>query len=209
MTIITQKFNPPLRICKKNCHNVCLVSERKWTTELSETAQTEDVLYIGSMQTEEVWKHYHNQYYISNYGYVVEIKAQDKEKAERIIPESLKAANEESAGVRWADFSNELKNLFRENALVPQNRKDSGCQICLNITGNTPEYDIHRLVARFFLEKPKDENQYVVHHIDNNSYNNHVSNLIYLPSASHQGEEHKVYHPMSRQKRRMLAWERV
>ena len=197
MTIITQKFNPPLRICKKNCHNVCLVSERKWTTELSETAQTEDVLYIGSMQTEEVWKHYHNQYYISNYGYVVEIKAQDKEKAERIIPESLKSANEESAGVRWADFSNELKNLFRENALVPQNRKDSGCQICLNITGNTPEYDIHRLVARFFLEKPKDENQYVVHHIDNNSYNNHVSNLIYLPSASHQGEEHEVYHPMS------------
>lgn len=197
MTIVTQKFNPPLRICKKNCHDACLVSERKWTTELSGTTKTEDALYIGSMQTEEVWKHYYKQYYISNYGYVVKIKPENKAKAEKLIPESLKAADEASAGVRWADFSNDLKNLFRENAFVPKNRKDSGCQICLNITGNTPKYDIHLLVAHFFLEKPKDGNQYVVHHIDNNSYNNNVTNLIYLPSASHQGKEHEVYHPMS------------
>ena len=197
MTIVTQKFNPPLRICRKNHQNVCLISERNWTTELPETAQTEDVLYIGSMQIEEVWKHY-DKYYISNYGYVVEIKAEDEDKAKSLIPESLKSANEESAGVRWVDFSDELKNLFRENALVPQNRKDSGCQICLNITGKNIEEDIHRLVARFFLEKPTDGNQYVVHHIDNNSYNNNVTNLIYLPKESHAFGQHEVYHPMSK-----------
>ena len=49
------------------------------------------------MQIEENWKHYYKGYYVSNYGYVVKIKDEDKEKAEKIIPEELKKADEVSS----------------------------------------------------------------------------------------------------------------
>lgn len=205
MTIVMQKFNPPLQVCKNYKLDFCFIEERKWCDELATASVTggvsEDVRYIGSMQINEVWKHYYKEYYVSNYGYVVKIRDENKEKAERLIPEELKNADEKSLGVQWLDFSNELKDLFRENAFIPYNRQNSGCQVCLNITGNTAEYDIHRIIARFFLEKPEDYNEqsYVVHHIDNNSYNNQVTNLIYLPAATHRGEQHRIYHPMSHQ----------
>lgn len=206
MTTVKQSFNPPLQICKNNCNDFCTVSERKWGIDSDEIfglkgekGELEDIRYIGSMQIEEVWKHYYEEYYVSNYGYIVKIKEEDREKAENLIPEELKHADEMSSGCRWAEFSNELKNLFRDNAFIPVNRQNSGCQVCLNITGNTAKYDVHRIVARFFLTKPDDydENKYVVHHIDNNSYNNQVTNLIYLPANTHTGEQHKIYHPMS------------
>ena len=205
MTIVKQKFNPPLRICKNRSEEVCSISERLWyaeenTDELRNASKCfSDIGYIGSMQIEENWKHYYKGYDVSNYGYVVKIKDEDKEKAEKIIPEELKKADEVSSGYRWLDFSDELKNLFRENALVPKNRQNSGRQICLNITGKTADYDIHKIIARFFLTKPENyiEKKYVVHHIDNNSYNNSVTNLIYLAADTHIGNQHKIYHPMS------------
>lgn len=205
MTTVKQKFWPPLDVCLDECGKSCFILERLWTTENKAKNKnvyeecTEELGYIGSRQIAEVWKHYYNEYYISNYGYVVKIEEKDAEKAEKIIPDELKSANEESMGYSWNDFSEELKTLFRENAFIPYNRKDSGCQVCLNITGNTAKYDVHRLVARFFLSKPEDfgEKRYVVHHIDNNSYNNSVTNLIYLPADTHSGNQHKIYHPMS------------
>lgn len=196
--VITQIFNPPLRLCDKNCNDFADVKKRKWcaASENGSANQNFDkIAYIGSRQIEEVWKHYWKEYYISNYGYIVKIKPED----ESLISEDLKNADENSAGVRWLDFKEELKKIFRERAFVPLNRVNSGCQICLNITGNSAEYDIHRLVARFFLKKPIDfeEKKYVVHHIDNNSYNNSVTNVVYLSADSHFGGQHKIYHPMS------------
>lgn len=96
MTIVKQKFNPPLRICKNRSEEVCSISERLWyaeenTDELKNASKCfSDIGYIGSMQIEENWKHYYKGYYVSNYGYVVKIKDEDKEKAEKIIPEELK-----------------------------------------------------------------------------------------------------------------------
>ena len=205
MDILKQKFWPPLDICLNKCGESCFVSERFWVSEnkteglnLSDDMRDE-VKYIGSFQIAEVWKHYYKEYYISNYGYIVKIREEDKEKAEKIIPEKLKSADETSMGYPWIDFSNELKDLFRKNAFIPFNRQGSGCQVCLNLTGKSAEYDVHKLVARFFLEKPKDfdKKSYVVHHIDNNSYNNNVTNLIYLTADTHQRNQHKIYHPMS------------
>lgn len=205
MDIIKQQFCPPLNICLNKCDETCTVSERLWTSEneteglnLSKNMGNE-TKYIGSFQIAEVWKHYYKEYYISNYGYIVKIREKDKEKAEKIIPEELKSADETSTGYPWIEFSNELKKLFIENAFIPFNRQNSGCQVCLNLTGKTAEYDVHKLVARFFLTKPDDydEKNYVVHHIDNNSYNNNVTNLIYLTADTHRGNLHKIYHPMS------------
>ena len=173
MDIIKQKFWPPLDICLNKCGESCFVSERFWISKNKTEGLnlSDDIKYIGSFQIAEVWKHYYKEYYISNYGYIVKIREEDKEKAEKIIPEKLKSADEISMGYPWIDFSNELKDLFRKNAFIPFNRQDSGCQVCLNLTGKSAEYDVHKLVARFFLEKPKDfdKKSYVVHHIDNNS----------------------------------------
>ena len=201
MTIVTQNFNPPLKVCLGNERYYTEIESRQWETEDKSNfaARTQNLGYIGNRQIEEVWKHYHKEYYISNYGYIVKIAKEDAQIADIILPGILKNADENSSGVRWLDFLEEVKLLFRRNAFVPKNRENSGCQICLNITGKTPKYDIHKLVARFFLKKPEDYDQYdyVVHHIDNNSYNNSVTNLIYLKAETHKGNQHKIYHPMS------------
>ena len=200
MTTIKQIFNPELKLCQTASGNVQTIKERIWNMETADNSiiNRQDMGYIGQMQIEEVWKHYY-KYYISNYGYVVKISKEDEKIAEKIIPQELKNADENSKGVCWKDFTQELKDIFRRNAFVPKNRTDSGCQICLNITGKTAEYDIHRLVAQFFLKKPDDYDpkKYVVHHLDNNSYNNSVTNLIYLKKETHLGKQHKIYHPMS------------
>lgn len=200
MTTIKQIFNPELKLCQTASGNVQTIKERIWNMETADNSiiNRQDMGYIGQMQIEEVWKHYY-KYYISNYGYVVKISKEDEKIAEKIIPQELKNADENSKGVCWKDFTQELKDIFRRNAFVPKNRTDSGCQICLNITGKTAEYDIHRLVAQFFLKKPDDYDpkEYVVHHLDNNSYNNSVTNLIYLKKETHLGKQHKIYHPMS------------
>ena len=203
MEAIEQIFNPPLHMCLDSQDTVIEIKQRLWNCE--EVAshpepQIQKMGYIGQYQIEEVWKHYYKEYYISNLGYVVKIRDEDQEKAKTIIPEALQKADENSLGVKWKDFSNELKDLFRANAFVPLNRQNSGCQICLNITGNSEQYDIHKLVARFFLKKPQayENESCVVHHIDNNSFNNSVTNLIWLKKETHQGNNHHFYHPMSK-----------
>lgn len=197
---IVQIFNPPLRICSNNCDNMQIVEAKEW--HKGENDESSTLEYIGMRQIEEVWKHYWKEYFISNYGYIVKISKEELYRLREDFPEefsNLVNADEKSSGVKWGDFSNEIKDVFRKNAFVPLNRKGSGCQICLSLTGKTDKYDIHRLVARFFLQKPEDyaDERYIVHHIDNNSYNNCVTNLIYLKRETHLGVEHHIYHPMS------------
>lgn len=196
---IVQIFNPPLKICKNNFSDECYVENREWSEDVNNNSQV--INYVGCYQIEEVWKHYWKQYFISNYGYVVKIPICEQKLLKETLGDEfskLEAAGENTLGIRWTDFSKQMQNVFKEHAFVPFNRENSGCQICLNITGRTAKYDIHRLVARFFLKKPEDyaEGSYDVHHIDNNSYNNNVTNLIYLKKELHMGK-HKIYHPMS------------
>ena len=200
MEEIKQTFNPALRLCNPISSHKIIVKERFWTIDMIDNSSVEmqNMGYIGRMQIEEVWKHYYKEYYLNNYGYVVKIADEDAEIAKTIIPQKLSQSDENSEGMRWVDFSEKVKELFRRNAYIPKNRMNSGNQVCMNITGNTAEYDIHRIVAKLFLIKPDDfdNEKYVVHHIDNNSYNNSVTNLIYMKSKTHLSE-HRKLHPLS------------
>lgn len=200
MEEIKQTFNPALRLCNPISSHKIIVKERFWTIDMIDNSSVDmqNMGYIGRMQIEEVWKHYYKEYYLNNYGYVVKIADEDAEIAKTIIPQKLSQSDENSEGMRWVDFSEKVKELFRRNAYIPKNRMNSGNQVCMNITGNTAEYDIHRIVAKLFLIKPDDfdNEKYVVHHIDNNSYNNSVTNLIYMKSKTHLSE-HRKLHPLS------------
>jgi len=200
MEEIKQTFNPALRLCNPISSHKIIVKERFWTIDMIDNSSVDmqNMGYIGRMQIEEVWKHYYKEYYLSNYGYVVKIADEDAEIAKTIIPQKLSQSDENSEGMRWVDFPEKVKELFRRNAYIPKNRMNSGNQVCMNITGNTAEYDIHRIVAKLFLIKPDDfdNEKYVVHHIDNNSYNNSVTNLIYMKSKTHLSE-HRKLHPLS------------
>jgi len=210
MTIINQNFNPPIMFCLSNKDDLWGVATRTWKIKSDEklTDITQPMEYIGSHQIEEVWKHagYFNSdnskkvwarvfdedkpqsatahIYVSNYGYIAVFSEEEGDKL--------------FTGENGTSIHNLPKDLLKKRNIVPENRKNSGCEICLNVLAETDnsEWDIHRLVAKNFLEEPE-ESGYVVHHIDNNSYNNCVTNLIYLKAQTHQGEQHKIYHPMS------------
>ena len=121
MEQVEQIFNPPLRLCLNSHDNVLEISKRLWNCEENHPIyeqQVQKMGYIGQAQIEEVWKHYYKEYYISNLGYVVKIRDEDKEKANAIIPEELKKADENTQGVKWKDFSNELKDLIQSNEIL-------------------------------------------------------------------------------------------
>ncbi len=210
MTTVTQNFNPPIIYCLSNEDDIWGTATRKWKTKSNEKLAdiTQQMGYIGKQQIEEIWKHAgyftagnskkiwarvpdkekpQNEtahIYVSNYGYIAVFT---KEEGEKIF-----------TGENGTSINDLPKKLLKKRNIVPENRVDSGCEICLNVLAetNNSEWDIHRLVAKNFLEKPE-ESGYVVHHIDNNSYNNSVTNLIYLKAETHQGEQHRIYHPMS------------
>ena len=79
------------------------------------------------------------------------------------------------------------KGLITRCNRVPTNKKNSGCKIWLQIDG----LDVHVMVAEKFLDKP--EGAWGVHHIDNNSYNNSVTNLVWVT----RGQHNRRIHPMS------------
>ena len=54
-------------------------------------------------------------------------------------------------------------------------------QVCLNLSGKTKIFRVHRLVAMAFIENP--EGLETVNHIDGNKGNNHVSNLEWCSVA--------------------------
>lgn len=46
-------------------------------------------------------------------------------------------------------------------------------------------FNVYKLVAEYWLEKPKDNCEYHIHHINNNGYENTPANLIYLTKEQH------------------------
>jgi len=58
--------------------------------------------------------------------------------------------------------------------IIPSTNKNYKC-INLSVNKQIKSFKIHRLVALTFLDKQKNKN--IVNHLDNNSLNNHVSNL--------------------------------
>ena len=209
--IIEQKFKMPLSF--NDGHEIRDIHCRKWSNENDGSMcvgkinnGTQEMGYIGAYQIKEIWKHagFFNMenskkiwarvadenkpsdeiahIYVSNYGYVAVFS---KEEGERFCPNA--------DGVKISDLPNNQKDILKKRNIVPENRLGSGCEICLNVLASTNNYewDIHRLVATNFLEKESDS--WGVHHIDNNSYNNSVTNLVWVTQTEHD----KKLHPLT------------
>ena len=186
MTIsIVQTFNPPLRLYT-GVEKVS-VKSREW--QMGENLIVSDGIqimgYMGQCQVEEVWKRYRedSDIYVSNYGY--EAKITDDEAKSIFREETLKALLH--SGARFVCLNETEKGLITRCNRVPTNKKKSGCKIWLQIDG----LDVHVMVAEKFLDKP--EGAWGVHHIDNNSYNNSVTNLVWVT----RGQHNRRIHPMS------------
>lgn len=204
-TEVKQIFNPALRICLANADSSDTISQRIWL-EKADNSQTvfskqensiQNMGYIGSMQIEETWKFYYRNLYISNLGYVARF---DEEEAKKIFADKFDDLKND--GVIFKNLNNEQKNYIRKHIANPFNNSNGSIEVCLHV--NYLEeikngVDVHIMVAERFLQKPEDYNNgdYVVHHIDNNSYNNSVTNLIYLKKETHTGKQHQIYHPLS------------
>lgn len=204
-----QRFTPPICLCVGNKQNKIEVALRVWQLETNQMQNniSQDMGYAGQMQIEEVWKH--AGFFKGNYSKKVWARVIDKDKPEN-KPAHIYISNygyisvfskEECylfTGKNGTSIYDLPKDLLKKRNIVPENRLNSGCEICLNVLAERQDskWDIHRLVAENFLEKP-DGKGYWVHHIDNNSYNNNVTNLIYVKGNEHQSK-HRDLHPMSR-----------
>lgn len=196
--VIKQEFNPSIVVCLEENDNPKVIKKRYWglTEKDYIPKEAQPMGYPGQYQIEEVWKHYYKNIFVSNYGYVVIIKDEYKATAEKVFCGELLENLQSDNGVRWLDLSKTAQKLIFDNSFVPFNRKGSGCKICLNITGNTAEYDVHRIIAKKFLKQ--EDGADTVHHIDNNSYNNAVTNLMWLSKKEHDRNGFRAYHPMSK-----------
>lgn len=188
--VFTQKFNPPLKIY--NTSGKVEIKERIWTLNPNLVDKNiQHMGYIGQFQLEEVWKRHNERVYISNYGYIALFDTkEEREKAKTILGDIM----------RWVDMNNVARNLIYKYTQIPSNKYSKSCKVCLNIKGRKGG-EIHKIVAENFLDKPEDwTTNWQVHHIDSNSYNNSVSNLIWLPPKTHHGcshGNHGIFHPMS------------
>ena len=207
--IIEQKFKTPLSF--NDGKQIQQIDSRKWSNKANDMSvgkvdgKTQEMGYMGAYQIEEIWKyagHFNMKnsqkiwarvvdedkqsdkiayIYVSNYGYIAVFS---KKEGEDFCP------NVE--GIKISSLSNKQKNLLKKRNIVPENRLNFGCKICLNVLADTNSYawDIHRLVAINFLEKNSDS--WGVHHIDNNSYNNSVTNLVWVTRTAHNNGLHPL-----------------
>lgn len=200
MEQVSQIFNPPLHLCLNSKEDVVEIKERIWNCEENNSLSDQQVQkmgYIGQNQIEEVWKQYpeNKTMYFSNYGYCAEIKETE---AKEIFADRLDDFSSHQ-GVVYKSLDIKQQRAIKDHVVMPYNKdegypsaKYSRCEVCLK-NHNTSE-DLHRIIAKLFLETPENTKNYVVHHIDNNSFNNSVTNLIWLKSEQHNGQ----CHPMSK-----------
>ncbi len=199
---IKQTFNPAIRIHtgkgkgKGKGKEKREIKLRIWN--MNENAvvsqdRTQEMGYMGQYQIEEVWKKYTNRgYYVSNLGYVIKLDKNNSE-VNKLFFENNSIDLSAKDGFKFNDLNSNQKQYFRKNNEQPTFTPNEKIQVELRVYGMGP---IHIAVAELFLEKPDREENLAVHHIDNNSYNNSVTNLIYLPQKLHS-YEHDKFHPMS------------
>lgn len=174
------------------------INHKYWTMVAGDKkAQTKaTVLEMGACQIEEIWKYYKNSIWISNYGYVANISGDEAEEVfgKNNIEEFKHGFSFRTCNLDGEDGLYKVKNLFRLRNFVPVD--NSGCGMEINLHVTQVGEDLYKMVAKSFLMKPDDVDKYTVHHIDNNSYNNNVTNLIYIRQNIHC-ESSGVLHPMS------------
>jgi len=190
-----QTFREPmLRIYENG--NEKIIKIRNWTISdefSTDSTVGENMGELGRYPIVEAWKHYSSyskgEIFVSNLGYVAEMSI---ETFEEVFGKKLSEFGEGRGFFEFRDLTKEQKDIIRKSNFVPKNKENSGLQIWLYVEqlGFT-RGQIHRMVAEMFLEHPigESKNGWVVHHIDNNSYNNSVTNLIYLKKV----EEHSAF----------------
>lgn len=192
--IYSQEFLPALKVVMDG--NAVEINRREWKMDgAADFGRIQEMGVMGRMRIEEVWKFYHvynGLIFVSNYGYVSKIE--DMPENRKLFWEMIN----EGLGVCYKDMSSEKRSLLQNGQknlgdILINNASD--IQVCLHIIGGD---DLHRVVAKLFLKQPDDSDKvsYCVHHIDNNSYNNSVTNLIYVPSDVHF-KYHRCLHPAS------------
>ncbi len=211
---IKQKFKPAFKVFTGG--EELLVKRRVWDCYYSSDKKLQNIKHahweivcendpnatipampeMGSYQIEEIWKYYKKTIWVSNYGYVADIS--DKEAEESFGKTRLEELKQGFA-FRTCNLPGEaglykVKDLFRLRNFVPSNNAGSSMEINLHVTELNE--NLYTMVADTFIVKPADyDNGYSVHHIDNNSYNNSVTNLIYIEDAVHS--QSRLLHPMS------------
>lgn len=189
---IKQTFVLPVKFYKNGKEQT--VREREWSLE-----------DLGSKQIEHVWRHYRKDIWVSNIGYVAQINAENAQK--RFAGEAKKRCDEfienyKESGLVFRKLSYDERLLLKVCTFVP---RDSGA---VNSCGDKAygvelyvdrvKEPLHTIIAKVFLGK-KQGDGLVVHHIDNNSYNNSVTNLICIDGALHgvNTPAFKKLHPYS------------
>ena len=190
---LKQEFNPAIRI--KNGGDDYSISKKVWEWDdeygyFLKSIETNDgvigipsPIYMASAQIEEVWKRYRNtDVYISNLGYAMTFT--DNEWKNEFGCNLSDFEN----GVIYKNLQQDGKKFIKAHILDLINKKNS-----YEVDLYVPKYEtIYSIVAELFLVKQPDCN--IVHHIDNNSYNNSVTNLVYIPKDKHIAK----LHPMSK-----------
>jgi len=82
----------------------------------------------------------------------------------------------------------DLKRQYVYSPTADKKRKDGNGPTYLYLKlkcsdGRNHKFKVHRLVASAFC--PNAKNKKKVHHIDNNKYNNHFSNLLWVRKSEH------------------------
>jgi hypothetical protein len=178
---VEQKFIIPLKVCaNRKKKEAIAIPVRIWSIDEKESAFdfVDRMGEMGLRQIEEVWKHYKDIIWVSNYGYVAKFTLAE---AKDVFGDILEEQDGYFFRIKKAYFTKpdwrKKKDFLRERNFVPDNRSGK-YQICLHVDVGQVREDLHRIVAKTFLENP--EHKENVYHIDNNSYNNSVTNLIWL-----------------------------
>lgn len=188
--IIRQQFEPEFRIENSKGELVSVkyrqftiteknFIEEKWLDK--EENIIENLDNMGHYVVEEIWKHYKDDIWVSNLGYATRLK-------------NKPAECKEKDGYFYFSFkeaSQAIKKEIRCNIIDLNNKAGNDMEVDLWLL----KYDkIYHIVADLFLVKNSDI-KYNVHHIDNNSYNNSITNLFLVEGSLHKNSH--WLHPFS------------
>ena len=90
------------------------------------------------------------------------------------------------------------KNYVCDKFLILTQNNKGYLRVELSMNGKSKKYLVHKLVAEYFYQKPKDNKKYQVHHKDGNKHNNHISNLKYVTPQEHR----KIHEQIRKQKKK-------
>ncbi|MFI3241767.1 MAG: hypothetical protein R3Y43_04295 [Alphaproteobacteria bacterium] len=190
---IKQIYTSPIK-CFDELGNEQLIKEKEWTLE-----------ELGSKQISPIWRHYKEDIWVSNIGYVAQINPQRAQS--RFLDKADEKCNDfiqkyKNTDVNFNELFYEERLLIKVCTFIPidSNVKNKYGDKAYGVELYVEQLkeSLHSIVAKTFLNKKEGDGK-AVHHIDNNSYNNSVTNLICIDGKIHnpQSDTGKTLHPCS------------